>query len=238
MNITRQLSAIAAVFCMAAPVSAASLTINEVDGVWSTSKPVVSGIGTKNLRWGTAVEDRRSGYNFESSATPFVVNDAQSFVLGTFTHLNFPINGVLLEAADLAVEFSIAGVAGSIQSTFSFDHFETPNQLAICANGRRNRIGANVNGCADLVKATLNEAKSEVFELDGVSYTLDISGFQYNGALLDNFWTQENRANSAQLIAMFSVVGGSPVSEVPIPGSGLILLSGLGALMLGRKRKS
>ena len=238
MKIIRHLSAIAAALCIAAPVSAASLTINGVDGVWSTSQPVVNGIGTTDLRWGTPARSRQSGYNFESSATPFVVEDEQSFVLGTFTHLNFPITGVLLEAADLAVEFSIAGVSGVIQSTFSFDHFETNNQLSRCANGLPNGSGLNVNGCADRVRATLNEAKSEVFDLDGVSYTLDISGFQYNGALFESFWTQEDRANSAQLIAIFSVVDGIPVPEVPLPASGLMLLGGLGALALRKKRKS
>lgn len=234
MKIIRHLSAIAAVLCIAAPVSAASITINGVDGVWSTSQPVVNGIGSTELRWGTPAVRRQSGYSFVASQTPFEVEDQTQFTLGTFTHLNFPIRGVLLEAADLAVEFTIAGVSGVISTTFSFDHFETFNEAAACPNGIGNGVGLNVNGCADNVSATVNEAKSEVFELDGVTYQLDISGFQYNGGLFESFWTQEDRANSAELVAIFNVV--ESVSEIPLPASGLLLLGGFGALVLRRKR--
>lgn len=237
MNIIRQLSVVAAVLCIAAPATAASLTIKGVDGIWSTSKPVVDGIGSTELSWGTPANDaeRQSGYTFESSETPFEVEDGKSFVLGTFTHLNFPITGVLLEAADLAVEFAIAGVDKMINATFSFNHFETNNGLARCANGQSQGVGVNVNGCADNVQASLNKAQSEVFELDGQTYQLDISGFQYEGELLESFWTQEDRANSAELVAVFNVI--TPVSEVPLPASGLLLLGGFGALVL-KKRQS
>ncbi|NNE87820.1 MAG: VPLPA-CTERM sorting domain-containing protein [Silicimonas sp.] len=237
MKIIRHLSAITAALCLAAPVSAASLTIDGVDGIWSTSQPVVNGIGSTELRWGTPArgQPRQSGYDFVASQTPFEVEDGRSFVLGTFTHLNFPITGVLLEAADLAVSFVIAGVEGEIQTTFSFNHFETYNEATRCADGGANGVGANVNGCADNVLATLNEAKSEVFELDGVIYQLDISGFQYDGRLFQSFWTQEDRANSAELIAVFNVV--DTISEVPLPASGLFLLGGLGAFAMQRKRR-
>ena len=237
MKIIRHLSAIAAVLCFAAPVSAVTLTINGVDGIWSTSKPVVGGIGSTELRWGTPARRQlgQSGYNFVASQTPFEVEDGRSFVLGTFTHLNFPITGVLLETADLAVSFAIAGIAGEIQTTFSFKHFETFNEATTCADGNANGVGANVNGCADNVLATLNEAKSEFFQLDGVTYQLDISGFQYNGRLLESFWTQEDRANSAELIAVFNVI--DTVAEVPLPASGWFLLGGLGAFAMRRKRQ-
>ena len=217
---------------MATPALSASLTIQSIDGDWQNATPSVAGEGTSRIRWGTPSGSRQSGYNFDA-AGDMSVEDGTSFVLGTFTHLNFPIRGTLLTSVDLSVRFMVAGVADAITSVFSFDHWETHNQANNCANGARLGVGVNSNGCADRVKATSNEGRSEEFTIDGTTYVLDVTGFLYNGELMDDFWTTEKRTNEALLLASFRVV----TSEVPLPASGLLLLGGVAGLAMARRRR-
>lgn len=225
-----------------APAFAASLTLTDVAGIWSSSSPQVDGLGSREIRWGTPAGAGQSGYNFSSSETPFTVQDQTEFVIGTFSHENYPIIGTSLESADLSVSFSVLGVSGPITSTFSFLHNETRNDGigGICANGQRLSSSLNSAGCADHVTATLNRGQSEAFSIDGESYVLDILGFRRGGATLTDFWTRENQSNSAELIASFRVVDlelDPPLSEVPLPASGLLLFGALAAFAVGRKRK-
>ncbi len=66
---------------------------------------------------------------------------------------------------------------------------------------------------------------------------MDILGFHYDGDLLTDFWTVENEVNSAELVAVFRILEGQepPVSEVPLPASGLLLLGGLAGLFAKRR---
>lgn len=229
---------------LAAPAAAAPLTITYVDGIWENASPVVSGGGTNEIRWGDSAGWGQSGYNFDSSAVPFDAEEDTAFVLGTFEHLNFPVYGTFLQSVDLAVEFMIDGVADPITSVFSFAHWETlNNQGGTCTsgNGGSNWSGVNVNGCADRVTATLNLGQSEIFQIDGISYVLDILGFQYDGALMSAFWTTERETNVAELVAIFRTVDGEvppdTPPEVPLPASGLLLLGGLAGLIAARRRR-
>ncbi len=156
------IAAIAISFGLAVPASA--LTVTSVEGVWHNASPSVSGEGTDQIRWGTQWMDYDlSSYDFKSAPTNFEADEEESFVLGTFDHLNFPVTGSFLETVDLAVSFTIAGLSDAITSVFSFQHTETKNNKRSCANGQRNLQGVNINGCADHVTATLNIGQSEFF---------------------------------------------------------------------------
>lgn len=237
----RGVFAAAALAALASPATAATLTVTSVTGLWENSDPVVSGLGTTDIRWGTNIGFGQSGYSFDASATPATVAQDTDFVLGTFEHLNHTIRGTFLETVDLALSFTIAGLADPISTVFSFSHWETLNQAKVCPNGA-NWTGINISGCADRVTATLNLGQSETFQIGGVTYLLDITGFLYNGVLMDYFWTQEQKDNQALLMARFTVVPDNPPPpppppEVPLPASVFLLLGGLGGMSLLRRRR-
>ena len=241
----KSIFAVALATSLSLAASASALTITSIDGAWENASAGVSGVGTDQIRWGNGWKGGpSSGYDFNASATDLVAEEDNTFVLGTFDHLNFPVTGTFLQSVDLAVSFTIDGVADAISSVFSFVHDETYNWANTCANGQSNGVGVNSNGCGDHVTATLNESQSETFEIDGVTYILDILGFHYEGELMDDFWTVESEVNSAELVAIFRTVEGEvppqdppvdPPSEVPLPASGLLLLAGVVGLFLKRR---
>lgn len=231
---------------LAGPASA--LTITAVDGNWlnavSDGTDPITGVGTSDIRWGTSIGEGQSGYDFDATPTSFDANPDTQFVLGTFTHLNFPVTGSALTSVDLAVSFAIQGLTTTFDALFSFTHDETnnywtsnlsPDTSATCADGGQNGSGINVNGCADLVTATSNPTSQNTFQIGGVTYMLEILGFQYQGNLLTDFWTIERQTNSADLLAVFRIVDEPPVSEVPLPASGLLLLAGIAGLFARRR---
>ncbi len=226
--------------CMlASPGLAAAATITTIDGAWSGSDPVVSGVGTDRLLWGESAGYGQSGYRFDSAETPLEVFPDASFLIGAFTHLNKPIRGTLLREAELTVSFFFEGLAEAVTSVFVFDHFETHNEAETCANGVDNYTGVNLKGCADRVGATLNEARSDTVEIGGVSYYMDISGFEYGGSLFDYFWTEERRENVANLVGVLRATGEQePPSPVPLPASGLLLIGAMAALGYARSKKA
>ncbi len=241
------IAAAAATMSFATPSYSVSLTLTDVDGIWSSSRPTIDGLGSSEICWGRPAETLRSGYNFTSSPTPFQIEDQREFVIGQFSHENFPVYGTFLQSANLQVQFSIARSSTPITSTFAFNHLETlntPSRGSLCQNGEANLTGLNASGCADRVTATLNREQSESFVADGVSYVLDILGFRKDGELLTNFWTEENLSNGAELVAIFRVADVTPVdtdpepeiSEVPLPASGMLILVGLASLAAMRRR--
>ena len=231
------IAAIAILFGLAVPASA--LTVTSVEGAWQNASPGVFGEGTSQIRWGTQWRGYDlSGYDFSATPTNFEAYQEESFVLGTFNHLNFPVTGTFLQSVDLAISFTIGGLSDAITSVFSFEHIETlNNQRRFCENGGRNRTGININGCADKVSATLNLGQSESFVINDVTYVMDVLGFHQGIELMTDFWTAENAVNSAELVAVFRILEGQepPVSEVPLPASGLLLLGGLVGLFAKRR---
>lgn len=241
MSFKTKIAAATAAVLLAAPASA--LTITSIDGDWQNASPAVSGVGTDTIRWGNDAGFGRSGYDFDATPTSFEIEADTGFVLGTFTHLNFPVTGNVLEAVELSVSFTIEGVATAITSVFDFAHLETDNHLRSnwtprsvgCANGQMNGTGVNVNGCADRVTATHNEASTETFTIGATTYILEILGFQHENELMTDFWTVERQTNVSQLMAIFRTVDGPEPPAVPLPASGLLLLGGLAALFARRK---
>lgn len=238
MKPIRMLATAAGIVCFATSAMAASLTVTDIQAQWSSSRPTVSGLGTDQIRWGRPAETKQSGYNFTSSDVPFSVQDQNEFVIGTFSHENFPVFGSFLRSANLTVQFSVVGVSQPITSTFSFTHLETLNTPSgpLCQNGEANGVGVNASGCADRVTATLNPDKSETFVIDGVTYELDIFGFRRDGVKFTEFWTEENKSNEAKLIAIFNVLDVEEPNVVPLPAAGWLLLFGLASLGLLRRK--
>lgn len=242
MSIKSLIAAVAVAASMAVPASA--LTITSIDGDWQNATPSVSGEGTSSIRWGTDAGYGQSGYDFTAAPTNLDVPVDTQFSLGTFTHLNIPIRDTVLSSVELAVTFTINGLASAITTVATFDHYETPNHLrsdwstknVTCADGNANGTGNNVNGCADRVTASSNPASSHTFDIGGGTYFLDILGFFKDGMLLTDFWTVERQINTAELYAVFRTVSAPPPpSEVPLPASGFLLLAGLAGLFAKRR---
>ncbi len=233
-----------AFFLAATTAQAATLTISSIEGIWRNPVPVVEGGETSNLRWGVPAGSGKSGYDFEPAADEVSATSDENFVLGTFSHLNFPVFAPFLSSVDLEVSFRVEGLDDPLTSVFSFEHLETVNDRARCPNGAANGVGANVAGCADRVSAVLNLARSEIFSIDGQNYVLDVSGFRHRGATLVDFWTEEAKRNSAKLVARFSTdvpqddpVPPTPtVTPVPLPATGFLLVGALWATSRLRRK--
>ncbi|MFG6094977.1 THxN family PEP-CTERM protein [Leptothoe sp. ISB3NOV94-8A] len=189
----------------------------------------VAGEGTNEITWGIPLDQQVSGYKFEG----INLNEqdiTESFLLGNFTHYNYPIFPPSLEKTDLNLALQI-GVE-TFKSIFEIDHFETPNSATSCTAG-------GVALCPDLVTFTSLLNTESSFQLDEKTYNLQILGFSTDGGntITETFLTLENQTNTASLYGQFQVVEPVEVSE---PRSMLGILA-FGAIAYGatlRRRPS
>lgn len=240
--------AAATILGVAQTADAASIALDAVHGSWTAVTPDdtvnLNGIGTSQIRWGTTVAgSQQSGYRFDGATDlPKQLNEGVDFLIGTFTHMNFPIAklpepfSILGATLSLSFDISIDGMRETLTNQYQFTHWETDNQLVTCDNGQPNGMGLNINGCADRVQATLNESFAETFTVGGTEYAFSIGSFEF--ALEDaipTFWTIEQQSNSAQLFGVFTET--PPVAPIPLPASAALLLAGLGGLAAMRRRR-
>ena len=260
-NIRTLAAAATLAFGMAGLASGATVDVSDINGTWTGATAEgkgskVTGLNTNRISWGEARSSNgQSGYGFVGSDVSFFETGTE-FQIGTFTHYNRPITtGTSITGANLglAVSIVLGGLNQAITASFNFVHNETPNKgvNGICADGGRTGTGRNANGCADRVTILDNSASQVPFELNGVLYVLEITGFITNGQAFTEFWTRENAENSAILLARFKEVGrttssvggggsgGGTPSPVPLPGAAWLILSALAAMaMVGRKRQT
>lgn len=218
---------------------AATVDIQDIVGAWSNGIPAAnvtidnSNPALATARWGA--DGPQSGYDFEPAAgTVSVVvppSPSSDFTLGTFRHINKPINaGTSITSIVLTVTAKII-IDGADQGTrsfvFDFTHDETPNGANPCADGNPNGVGVNVNGCADKVSVGYNNL-SETFVIGSDTYTLNIVGFLIGGNPASVFWTMEQATNTALLRANVALR-----SEVEVPEPVTLAIFGLGLAGLG-----
>ena len=164
-------------------------------GVWpsmTASPPGLGGLGTSNVRWGVPAGGAgQSGYRF-AGGTVDVLTDGTEFVLGTFTHDNFPVYGFQPNQFDVDLRVNVVFNNGALIKDFSFrfHHNETPN------------VGAYPQDLVDL--PTLQSP--ETVELDGEEYALVIAGFMQGGQIVTRFVSEENGANSADIVAKLQLI--------------------------------
>jgi hypothetical protein len=158
----------------------------------TASPPGLGGLGTSNVRWGVPAGGAgQSGYRFAGSTTD-VLTDGTEFVLGTFTHDNFPVYGFQPNQFDVDLRVHVEFNGGALVRDFSFrfHHNETPN------------VGPAPQDLVDL--PTLQSP--ETVEIDGEEYALVIAGFKQGGQIVTRFVSEENGANSADIVAKLQLI--------------------------------
>ncbi len=168
-------------------------------GTWpsmTANPPELEGLTTSNVRWGIPAGSGKSGYVYTGKTTE-VLTDGTEFVIGTFTHQNFPIqsNGVNQFEVDLSVRVTFEdGLARDF--SFRFRHNETPND------------GPNPEDIVDLPTTV----SPETVVIDGTEYAVVITGFKQGGNIVTRFISPENGANDGDIVAVLARTGAPEIA--------------------------
>ena len=235
----RSVAAAASFLFASVGAQAATVTLTNIFGTWFDPNPAA--VITSNTGAGTASTQVRwdaSGYDFVAAASASAVvppSPSASFVIGDFSHVNFPVFSAISEiklkiTADIDVDGSNVGNRSFV---FRFLHDETPNGDDPCAYGGANGVGVNVNGCADRVQVEFTDA-SDSFLIGSDLYTVNIFGFNAGGSVVSDFLTAERATNTAQLLA--NVTLRRDVTGVPVPGTWALAGLALAVVAVQRRR--
>ncbi len=206
-----------------------SITIDTISGNWSNPvggggtvsiTPGATSLDVDEIRWGTGTN--QSGYDWDATNTPLVVNTEVVFSLGEFSHTNFPISiPQSITSVDLDFEVGTFDSPTNLSATFLFDHNETPND------------GADPRDIVTISNAFFNDT----FTDGGNAYFFSLLGFsQDGGTTIDTqFFTSENTVNTTQL---YAIITEEAIPTVPEPTTLVLLGTGLGALgLVARHRR-
>lgn len=175
-------------------------------GIWrdvSEKLPRFRGLNTQQISWGKITRRSRlqSAYCFNGRKAPLRL-DGESFVLGTFTHNNFPIKMGRVNSFSVKLEVLVAFEGLDFNRTFTFNmhHTETLNR------GSKEQKADRV-----LLSSVVSK---ETVKIEDKTYAVEIVGFKQNGEVVKEFVSYENSANSAVIVA--KLVDISDTIEPPV----------------------
>jgi len=168
-----------------------------IGGVWTnvqgpSDQSSFVGLGGTRISWGTPAETLTSSYEFEGGSNRVAI-DGDAFVLGTFTHHNYPIITPFERfSVDLHLTATVAnGPAREIVITFN--HYESPNR-------------GPVGEWADVVSlGALSQDDpyriTQAVTIEGTACDLIFEGFysHFTGQLSRTYRSPENDSNQADI---------------------------------------
>ena len=243
--------------------SAAAVTITSIYGEWVDPTPEgVTGLNIETTADSTLIEwglpysknengwyidptGEKSGFEAEWSIPPeidVVPGVDADFEFGLFTHRNNVIDisdpavsAITSVQLNLTTEFLIETAEYTVNQVFTFLFHETPNfPKGSCAYGGTPNDAFNPRGCRDRVEFVENEGLSQPVIVDGMSYSLDITGFMLGDELASVFLTAERKENQAKLLGRLRV---EEIPQTPLPAAGWLMVAGFGALAFASRRR-
>lgn len=151
----------------------------------------LSGLNKPYIKWGIPAADPKggqSGYEFVPISAHAQL-DGTECVLGKFIHHNWAV--VMTEASvfsavlDIEVYFEDDNKVHPFRATFG--HHETPN----------------VPGYQDDIVTLPSIHEPDFVHVDGVEYTVTITGFSRDGFTVAEFRSPEGESNDADIVAKF-----------------------------------
>lgn len=188
-------------------------SISSTSGIWTSVNggDYITGLNTKEVRWGSPVGYYKSGLKFNGVDTQSF-NPNEKFLIGDLTHFNWATYaGTSAEGATLKItlNFSNPSITPSPTFSYNFNIEETKNTSGLggCKYyGTDNQVSDTP--CDDIITFP-NAYGDKEFTIGDIKYTLKIDGFQNAypvGSLVSKFVTEEEKDNKAYLVGHLSSV--------------------------------